>query len=165
MFDVFVKMFEYVGSRVFSDPSLSFRHTKGNFSTVKNFIAEKQLSTEDLWQYIVMVAMIHYNSRNSRVDRFSVTYCLSKKNQKLWERRTKELMFQVSKFQIQIGLKNPCIVAEYELSEEYKEILRRKNFNTTKGLLTCLEYYPMLKGSETCEECQFKKECDDYKTS
>ena len=73
------------------------------------------------------------------------------------------MIYYTQNFKYIYGLKNPLLHSyEYEMSEQYKVLQRRKYFNSIRGFLYCESFGGTLydKKNSDCIACRFNRKYD-----
>lgn len=159
MLENFIEIYEYLIQRVNSNPMYGMKRTMQNYKQISNFLERSNIQTaETLWQYLLFQVVLCDNQRKNKY--FStLSNFVSKNALERWKNRTDEMMFLVSKFQRERGLRNPLVKDSHEFSEEYKDLQRNKFFNTARGFIFCGEFNGLLYDKVKCFRCRYKHAC------
>lgn len=155
----FVEIYEYLMIHFNSNPVFSLKKTKQNYAMIENFLNTSNIQTpSQLWRYLLFQFVLNESRRSNKYSAM-ISNCVSKNALKRWEERTEEQIFLMAKFQREKGLSNPLAREEYSYSEEFKDMTRKKYWNTPRGYILCNEYDGALYDRVKCFRCKYKEAC------
>lgn len=139
-----------------------FKKTKSSIELVRNFWKETGIVSEKvLWEYMVFQASLKDNEK-SRIFAVNPSALIGPVAIKNWKKRNKIQLHVAVKKQREYGWKSPFEEKD-GYSEEYREMLRKRFWNTERGFLWCQQYEGWLFDKDKCQGCDFFKACENLK--
>lgn len=159
-----VVVFEYLYQHKYQRPEFKLRLEGLNLKIIQNFVDKISpfRGSEFLWDYSVFGFAWYEGQLTSR--KLTVGWIYGDKMLQRYSKRTPTMIYYTQNFKHIYGLKNPLSHSyEYEMSEPYKVLQRRKYFNSIRGFLHCESFGGTLydKKNSDCIACRFNSKCEN----
>lgn len=156
--------YEYFLQRTMSQPNLDVSKIKIDKRYIDYFIkhAPENATREWVFDFMLFQFSRYYKTKiYTKNDGFIPFRAVTgKKAFEIWNNKTEEQLYYVTKFKLSLGLQKE-VDYKKKATNEYKDEIRKRFFNTERGLLFCKEHLlEREKGNKYCLKCKFKSICN-----
>lgn len=156
--------YEYLFQRTSGNPMFKFNLTQSTSKNLENFLNRMPEGAGEEWVFdFLLFQFSRYHDKKTKMGKGIVpfSWLVGKKAFDTWNNRTEQQVWYSHKFKLDYRIKKE-VDYEINLSNDYKDSIRKRFLNTDRGFVFCKEnFLKREKGNRYCLKCKFKNICNE----